>query len=251
MTIGINSQPIIASYGFAPDNKNVDRRFFSLSALALAIVTFVGFAPTYYLSHFTKAPSLGMVVHIHGIVFSAWMLFFLLQTVLVASGRRELHRVTGTAGAVLAFAVIASGITVAIQSGHLGHGPPDRNQPVFLIFPLTLMVLFAVFVTLGFLNRMRSAYHKRYMLLATVALATTPLARISGFLHLPFKPNAIGGIIFADVFLLAMLIFDLKKLGRIHPVTLWAGSVFFLSGPFRVIIGHTQIWQDFARYLIK
>ena len=227
-----------------------ERRFYSIMAASMLAVSFIGFAPTYYLSNLTGAPSLDFIVHIHGIIFSAWMLLFLMQTVLVASGRRDIHQKMGIVGAALACCVVVLGVVVAIDSARSGHGPPDRNQPAFLIYPLTLMVIFAVFTALAIINRSRSEVHKRLMLLATIALTTPALARIGRMLDFPFKPPAIGGIILADIFLIALVIFDLKKFGRIHNVTLWAGGALFLSGPLRIIMSQTETWQGFARMLI-
>jgi hypothetical protein len=33
-------------------------------------------------------------------------------------------------------------------------------------------------------------------------------------------------------------------------VTLWGGGAILLSEPLRVLIAHSQPWQDFARWLI-
>lgn len=226
-----------------------DRRFYTGMAAALIGVTFIGFAPTYYLANAFDAPALSPLVHLHGIVFSAWMLLFFGQTGLIAARRTDLHRITGMFGAGLAVIVFVLGIVVAIESGRLGHGPPTRNQPAFLINPLTNIALFGGFVAFGVLNRARSEYHKRLMLLATMTLAITPLARISRMAGMPFDPPAIGGMILSDIFLVALIVFDLRH-GRLHPVTLWAGGIFLLSQPLRIFIGQTAMWQDFARTLI-
>lgn len=225
-----------------------DRRFFFGSATALVTVTFIGFAPTYYLAGAFGAPALSPLVHLHGIVFSGWMLLFFGQTGLIAARRGDIHRITGMFGAGLAVLVVVLGIVVAIESGRLGHGPPTRNQPVFLIYPLTNIALFGGLVAAGVLNRDRSEYHKRLMLLATLTLATTPLARISRMIGMPFEPP-IGGMLFTDLFLMALIAFDLRH-GRLHPATIWAGGIFLMSQPLRVAIGQSDQWQSFARTLI-
>lgn len=227
-----------------------ERLFFTSAAGGLLLVTFVGFAPTYYLAGAFDAPALTPLVHLHGVVFTAWMLLFTTQTGLIAARRTDLHRLAGLAGAVLAVVIVVLGIIVAIESGRRGGGGPQRNQPVFLVFPFTNMLLFAVFCAAGVRARLRAGDHKRLMLLATLALAITPLARISKMLGMPFSPPAIGGMILADLFLAALLAFDVQTRGRLHPATLWAGGLFLVSQPLRVIIGHTEAWQAFARGLL-
>ena len=112
------------------------------------------------------------------------------------------------------------------------------------------MAMFTVLVTLAVIYRKRPEYHKRLMLLATLGLVITPLARISRMMALPFDPPAIGGMILSDIFFAALVAFDLKKHGRLHPATLWAGGAYLLSQPLRVAIGNTEAWQAFARSLI-
>jgi hypothetical protein len=57
-------------------------------------------------------------------------------------------------------------------------------------------------------------------------------------------------MILADLFLVALVLFDFRKNGRLHPVTLWGGGAFLLSEPLRVMIANSQAWQNFARWLI-
>jgi hypothetical protein len=112
------------------------------------------------------------------------------------------------------------------------------------------MFLFAVFTALGARFRRRPDYHKRLMMLATVALVVTPLARISRMLDLPFRPHAIGGMLLSDVFVASLVVYDVKRQGRLHPVTLWAGGAYLVSQPLRVAVGPTAAWQALARALI-
>jgi hypothetical protein len=226
-----------------------DRRFYMGAAAALVGVTFIGFAPSYYLANAFDAPAMSPLVHLHGIVFSTWMLLFFGQTWLIAARRADLHRIAGMFGAGLAVVMVVLGIAVAIESGRLGHGPPTRNQPAFLIQPLADITLFAALVAFGVHYRARSGYHKRLMLLATMMLAIAPLTRIARMTGMPFDRPVIGGMLLADIFLVALIAFDLRN-GRLHPVTLWAGGIFLLSQPLRMFVGQTAIWQDFARTLI-
>lgn len=233
----------------SPARTSSDRAFFGGAAAALLVATVVGFAPTYYLTPFIATPALDLVIHLHAAVFTAWMLLYCAQTGLITAGRRDLHRAAGGAGAVLAVAVVVLGVVVAVHGARTGGGPPGRNQPVFLVFPLTNIVMFAGLAATGIVQRARSASHKRLMLLATLALVVTPLARISRMLHLPVLPP-VGGLLLSDIVLVALLVFDLRTRGRLHPVTIWAGSLYLVSQPLRVMLGHSEAWHGFARTLI-
>ena len=78
------------------------RRFYLGMAIAIAITVFVGFFRSYYLKGWYGAPEMSRVLHLHGALFTTWVLFFVAQTALVASGRTYLHRRMGIAGGVLA-----------------------------------------------------------------------------------------------------------------------------------------------------
>jgi len=227
-----------------------DRTFFSTTAMVMLLAAFVGFAPSYYLSSLTGAPAVSPLVHLHAFVFSAWIILYVTQVSLVAGGRTDWHRSLGAAGAGLAILVLILGVTVAIQSGRTGGGGPQRNQTVFLIFPLTNISLFAGFCLFAVRARRRPQIHKRLMLLATLSLVVTPLARISRMAGLPFSPPAVGGMLLSDVVLVALLVFDWQTRGRPHKVTLAAGSLYLVSQPLRVLIGHTAAWQGLAHRMI-
>ena len=68
------------------------RRFYVGMAIAIAITVFVGFARSYYLKSWYGTRELNGLLHLHGLVFTTWVLFFVAQTTLVASGRTYLHR---------------------------------------------------------------------------------------------------------------------------------------------------------------
>jgi hypothetical protein len=56
----------------------------------------------------------------HGVVFGAWLLLFLTQTVLVPKGRIAAHRLLGYAGIMLAVLMVVSGYFAAIAMTRRG-----------------------------------------------------------------------------------------------------------------------------------
>ena len=49
----------------------------------------------------------------HGLAMSGWVILFLVQSILILTGRRRLHLVIGPLGGVLAAAIVILGTTVA------------------------------------------------------------------------------------------------------------------------------------------
>jgi hypothetical protein len=234
-----------------------DRRFFTNISLLLAAFTFAGFARTYYLAQFNDSPTpvLTNAIHLHGALCTAWVLLMVVQTRLIAAGRRALHRTLGLLGALVAVATFASGVFVALNSARRVHTPATADtlaDPyVFLIFPLTSVAIFSVFVLLAVLKRHRPDAHKRYMLLATASLIVPAMARITNQATAAFGvvgiPGVVGAVILQNIFLIALVVHDYRTRGQLHPVTLWAGAFLLLSEPLRFAIGFSAPWQAFAR----
>jgi hypothetical protein len=82
--------------------RRFDHYFFSAMAVLMLVTVFVGFGPTYYLAGVFHAPLPSLIIHLHGAVFSCWVLLLLAQTSLVSAGRVDIHRRLGMVGFVLA-----------------------------------------------------------------------------------------------------------------------------------------------------
>jgi hypothetical protein len=217
-------------------------------ALVIAAATFVGFAPSYYLAAIYGTKPLSILLHVHGIVFTAWILLYVAQTGLIAAGRTDIHRILGPFALALAVAMVPLGIATAIITKQVAaaHHAPPQGPP--LVFPLGAILTFAVLVGAGAALRKRSAWHKRLMLLGTIAILTTPLARVTRFTHIGLSP-AFGGMILTDILLGALVIYDVRTRGRLHAATLWGGGFFLATQALRIGLNLTPAWQAFAKSL--
>jgi hypothetical protein len=225
------------------------RRFYVGMALAIVITVFIGFAQSYYLKPWYGTRELSPLLHLHGLIFTTWVLFFLAQTTLVASGRTYLHRRMGIAGAVLAALVVVVGVAVTITRGRTGVSPIPGVPPLsFLAIPFFDMVVFAILVGTAIHFRRRLETHKRLMTLAMITLLPAPIAR----LHFPFLPP--GPLTFfglADLFIVAILVFDLVTRRKVHPATIWGGLLVVASQPLRLMIAGTPAWLAFAGWMTR
>jgi hypothetical protein len=235
--------------GRVAQERSSDHRFFTGMALAAALTVFIGFARTYYLRSVFDGPAVPTpLVHLHGVVFTAWILVFVAQTSLVAAGRTDLHRRLGLIAAGLVVVLLAVGWLTAIEAARRGVTPPGGPPPLaFLSVPIGTLLSFAVLVVAGLMNRRHSEIHKRLMLLATIALLTPAIARFRFFI--PGGPLlAIGGTI---TFVLVCLVWDRAAHGRIHPAFLWGGLFLIVSLPARFAIGQTAAWGAVAQWLTR
>ena len=147
-------------------------RFYLALALVCAAIAILGFAPSYWLQlpagTFKGAP----LLHIHGALATAWVLFLISQSTLVTRGSVARHRDWGLFGISLASVLTVVAIMVAIQSMTAklaqGAGDPVRS---FLIVPLSGILMFAGFTAAAVANIRRPEWHRRFMIVGTVGLA--------------------------------------------------------------------------------
>lgn len=230
-----------------------DRVFYSAMSVAMALTVLIGFAPTYYLRLMGEAPMATLsgkpmttVVHLHGVLFTGWVLLFIVQTALVAAHRVRLHQQLGIAGTVLAAAMIVVGVSTALGAAAAGAAPPGVPPLAFLAIPLCDMLLFGGFVTAAVLLRRKKEAHKRLMLLAYISIIAAAVARMPGVL--PLGPLVFFGLAF--IFLAFGIAYDVFSRRRVHPVYIWGGLILVLSVPVRLALSGTQVWRRFAEWLV-
>lgn len=230
-----------------------ERLFYSAMALAMMATILIGFAPSYYLrgtlETWTPAPLLPMtpLSHLHGVLFSAWTLLFVAQTLLVSGGRTDIHRKLG----LTAFALLPAMIVIALLAslhGAIRHaGPPFIPPLQFLAIPLFDIPVFAITIGWALWKRRDAQTHKRLMLLAMVGMMGPAIGRMPVPTFLP-PPLVIFGL--PDLFLLALVGWDLASRGRLHKATLWGGGFLVASQVLRLSIMATPAWLAFAGWAV-
>lgn len=226
-----------------------DRHLYIWLAVLVPIVVLAGFARTYYLKGFFGAPALpGLLVHLHGLVMTSWVVLFVAQVWLVAARRTRTHQRLGVLGAILAALIVVVGVVTAMSAAARGSspGPPPLR---FLVVPLGDMLVFAVLIGTALYYRRRIQIHKRLMLLAAVNLLTPAIARIPLQFIETGGPLAFFGL--TDLCLLGFVVFDTVRHRRLHPVFLWGTLLIIASQPLRLMLAGTDAWLRFATWLVS
>ena len=242
--------------------RRVKRWFYISMGLLMFLFNVVAFGPS-IIDHSGRNVPLPLtpLVTAHAIVAAAWLLLFLTQATLVATGRIGLHRRLGIVGALLTVVFVFIGyftiIEVAQRGFNLSGDGGPRAQPGATPEPAAVgpfligLVTFAILVGAGFHYRHRPSVHKRLMALALLGgLGGAPLAHLLS--HWPALQPWLGGI-FAIAFLSMVsgsAIYDRVSQGRIHPVSLWGAILIVASNTLFVgVIEPTEVWREFATWL--
>jgi hypothetical protein len=158
-----------------------DARFFRTLAIIMAAVLVIGFSVQLAMGRSSFAAPL--VVHIHAVVFMAWLGIFVAQSWLAASGRIAQHRWFGrlAAGWTLLMLVMGVGATVgAVQQGRV---PFFFLPQHFLVGDIATLVCFAALTALAIRWRRQTDWHWRLHLCAMAALMGPGFGRL---LPMPF-----------------------------------------------------------------
>jgi hypothetical protein len=243
----------------AVDAVRAQSRFFYVGmAVTCALIAFIGFTPTYWAPMARGTLDEAPIIHLHGLLFSAWTLFFIVQTTLVAGGRIVNHRALGLLGISLATAMLFVGLTTAIHSlaTFIDAGYEERAI-AFTIVPMTTIVFFACTVAVAVANVRRPEVHKRLMVLATVVIMMAAMARIVRMLLSPAADAgpppvevSIVPAIATDLLVVVAMVHDWRSRRRPHPVYLIGGGLWLLVQLGRIPFSHTPQWRAVAEWLL-
>jgi hypothetical protein len=208
-----------------PASNHGRSRTFILSALILAAIMFIGFAKNYYLRAWIGTRPITFMVHLHGLIMTAWVFLFLTQTLLIANGRVDLHRKLGIAGGILASIVVALGCYTIAAS--ILRQLPDANMQrfthLFLAFDGLSLLLFGGLVVTAMGVRLRPQIHKRLMLMAMVSLLPPAFGRFVAY----FISVGVQGTVLMLMCITVGLcvVIDIMRRRRPHPALLWSGAL--------------------------
>ena len=131
---------------YRPVNRTVERVFYSSMAILLCGCVYIGFSPTYFQAGGLRAPLPSPILHIHGAVFTLWMLLFVIQAALISARRVKWHRSLGTVTFCLPPIMIVLGVIAAIDALHRGVKIGPLDPAVSAAIPLIGIVGFAIVI---------------------------------------------------------------------------------------------------------
>lgn len=240
--------------GAGPSKVEREHRFFLRMAALILLLTLVGFAPSYYLRAFIPPlhpmEPLNLLVHLHGIVFSAWIILFMVQVTLISAGKRHVHRQLGMLGMVLVALMIPLAIAVGIAGIHRPLTAPPGIDPLsWAAVPLLDAPVFGGLIIAGLAMRHRPAVHKRLMLVAMINMVQPSAGRLIGMTGLPGEAvGPLSGLVVL-VLLAVLVLRDWLVTRRVHPAVAIGSAIIFARIALTPVIWSTGWWLAFARWV--
>lgn len=217
----------------------------------LALAVFAGFAPSFYLkwaglSYPRPNPDLTLGMVVHGLIFTSWVILFVVQVSLVSAGRRDLHRTLGVFGLALGLVMIPVMYLTALWQVPHANQPPYTDPLTWTAIPMVGIPVFTTMLALGAREAQRDLQaHKRLMLSLMIMLAQPAIAR------LPISPPSVAGFAISALVswlaIVPLLVWDMRTLGRLHWATKVGAGLYALVAVLQVFFLATPgLWSSFV-----
>lgn len=214
------------------------RGFWLGMAILCCAIAVVGFVPVYYGPVLRGTAAFPLRLHLHAAAASLWVLLLITQSGLIWSGRPHVHMRVGIAALVVAGALVP--LTLWAIAGMVTRSDPPGALERAVFFPqVASLVLFGAWVIAGFLNRQHPERHKRFMLMATVALLGTPIARIDLW-GINEQPLLMLALWLGPA--LILVFYDLWVRRRVHWVTGLCLSLLVAMQVATVVLMENEAW---------
>ena len=229
----------------------IDRWIFVAMAAWYIAIVLTGFIPDAIgmvaAANAGLRPPLPIILHVHAVVMGSFLLLLLAQSVLMATGRCELHKRVGIAAFALVPVLVVVGLllapTIYREFWNMAQtAPPELKAKLqfrmlmlndILLMQIRIGILFPLFMGIALAARGRNAgLHKRMIFLATAM----PMPAAIDRMH--WLPNTIpASAVGTDLYILAavspLFVWDIVRNRRVHEAYwIWLG----ISLPFCAVV---------------
>jgi hypothetical protein len=196
-----------------------ERLFFTLAGVWFVALPLVGFGPTFYFRRIPEPLPTHQVVH--GVLFSAWVVLFLVQALLITTRHVRWHMKLGMASVAVLLLMLPAGFYVVLVKAAAGLKGVDDAGGNLTSLTFGFGLAFA-----GLVCRRRPFVHKRLMLFATLMLTLAAADRVSSIVGL--DDVRLFRKVLAVVPGVALVVFDALGLRRIPLLSLSALTMVWL-----------------------
>ncbi|MBX2964139.1 MAG: hypothetical protein KF687_16630 [Cyclobacteriaceae bacterium] len=234
------------------------KNFFYFMHIALLVLVFLGFAPSFYLKPLIADqpfyPNGLPTPHIiHGIILTVWYIFLVVQARWIKIKTISTHRKSGWFGAVWAVLVIASTVWVIslfpdrmealAQQTHSTVEELEPNLLQILWLDIFMSTLFVALILTGILKRNTPHIHKRVMLYTGIVFLFAAAFRLGGIisdLTIPVlgPATSVGLLLGLTV---SLLVHDYRTRKKIYPVSWLCFALYWGFTALSFLVAETEL----------
>jgi hypothetical protein len=231
-----------------------DRNFFLLFLAVCWLGVLMGFQPAVAKRIAGQADyPAPLILQIHALAFSAWLLLLTAQIALIRARRPQLHMRLGLIAIGLIPLMAVSAFLSEVYSQRFRTGDPDERA--FFIIAIFYVIAFTTLATTAIAARKSPAAHKRLILLATTIIVGAAYGRWWGTaLYKQFGDGYGGTLIYTyagtNLILAGAVGYDLWTRRRLHRVYEIGVPLILLGEIATTIIYHSPRWVPIARMIV-
>jgi len=222
--------------------------------IAFFVVALVGFWPFLAGPMGQNETELPLALAFHAVVMFGWLGVFVAQSLLPGAGKIQLHKRIGYASIALFVALWISSITISIGSFTSSYPPAIRTliNNLFFLQIVAWVLSPMLFVMAINARKGRLQDHKRYMLLLTFFLIEAAASRIKWLPGMSSDEHwVIFQYLYLDIFLVALVIYDFRSIGRLANATKVGLVIFAIYQLIAVVVWDSALWLGIADRLLE
>jgi uncharacterized membrane protein YozB (DUF420 family) len=213
-------------------------------AIWLAIV--VGFGIDIVRRAHIGALTFPLIIHLHAVTYTAWLVLIAAQVWLVRTGRVAVHKRLGLAAPILLPLMLVLGPAAAIYDVANNPYMPDK-WIAWLSVQFTNAFGSAVLLAAGLLMRRDPPSHKRLMLMGTIALTEPGFGRIweaplSALWGDGYVPLTFATYVGTWLLVVAVGAYDVATRRRLHPAYVAATLWILVNEALAMWLFHQPFW---------
>ena len=225
--------------------KKIKLSFFSYWSIAFLLITIIGFIPTFLLRPYFRETTLPIYLIFHGVIMLIWFVSYFYQNYLVATKKLINHQKIGTYLFLFAILMSIANLNVVLNiANEVVTGEPTyfgeirtyQNSGGFVIGNLYITLFSSIFIVIAYLKRLKPKAHKRAIFGASFILLTPAFDRFVRPFGLPEIFQFVGSFIIP----ISLLIYEIIRNRKIHPMTWLILAVTFLMVPVLMAINNNE-----------
>src|SRR3954468_9508851 len=194
-----------------------------------------------------------LILQIHALAFSAWMILLTTQIALIRTRRPHIHMKLGIVAVALIPVMALSGFFSEVYSQRFRTAEPDERA--FFIIAIFYVIAFTPRASSAMVVRKTPAAHKRLILLATTIIVGAAYGRWWGTGLYNLFGDGYGGMLVytyagTNLILMGALGYDLWSRGRLHKIYEIGVPLILLGEIATTIIYHSPRWVPIARMIV-